>query len=92
MANPIRRYSAGNRADHVLNVIANDRELGRRPPPTDVEAFNDWMQDRIPEETGLDPWGNKYWMQYGENTITIGSNGQDGERGTDDDVTKTAPF
>ncbi|MEX0906724.1 MAG: type II secretion system protein GspG [Gemmatimonadota bacterium] len=91
IANPIRRYSANNKVKHVLNVIDNDRELGRRPPPKDPEAFNPWMRRRVPEDTGLDPWGNQYWMQYGDRTVTIGSNGPDGVRGTEDDVAETAP-
>lgn len=90
IVDPIRGYSAKNKITHTLRVIESDYNRGIQPPAPG--AFNEWMRRRMPGESGLDPWGDPYWMQRGQGTLTIGSNGPDGTAGTADDVTSESSF
>lgn len=84
VSNPVRRYSANNKVTHTGRVILSDVDMGREPP--EARGFNDWMRERMPGETGLDPWGNEYWMQRVRNTARVGSSGPDGVADTADDI------
>lgn len=88
--NPMRRQAARREAEHFHRVISGDRDAGRAVP--EDRMFHDWVRRRIPEEDGLDPWGNPYWIERRINALAVGSDGPDGMRGTDDDVVHTAPF
>lgn len=91
IANPVRNFQAKNQAAFFLRILNDDVTEGRQLP--DPRRFGEWMLQRTPREEHLDPWGNPYWMRRsGRSTVTIGSNGADGVRDTDDDVTDTATF
>jgi hypothetical protein len=87
---PVRRMVAKARATGILRVIAADYNQGR-PVPGESD-FSRWLQTRLPDETSLDPWGRPYWLQRTRGTITVGSSGPDGRKGTADDVKQTIPF
>jgi hypothetical protein len=88
--NPMRRHAAKSKATHLHRVMSGDRDAGRAMP--EEQQFHEWVRRRIPEEDGLDPWGNPFWIQFRLGALTVGSSGADGTRGNDDDVTHTAPF
>ncbi|CAN5611629.1 hypothetical protein BH23GEM10_BH23GEM10_14670 [soil metagenome] len=90
IVDPIRGYSAKNKIAHTLRVIESDYNRGIQPP--DPQAFHEWMRRRMPGESGLDPWGNAYWMRRGQGVLTVGSSGPDGTVNTDDDVTSESSF
>lgn len=90
MINPLRRHAAKSGATHLHRVLSNDRDLGRQLP--DERDFHEWVRRRIPGDDGLDPWGNPYWVSRSVGSMSVGSSGADGRRGTDDDVVHTAPF
>jgi hypothetical protein len=87
-ANPVRAFQARNDMSFILRIIQDDRTEGRRLP--DEATFRQWMDRRMPKATGLDPWGNEYWLRRSGNTYIVGSSGPDGERDTDDDVIRDA--
>jgi hypothetical protein len=87
VSNPARNYAARNRVEHYTRLLAADRNLGRPlPEPTEFTA---WVKRRMPDASGLDPWGNPYWLRRSVTTVTVGSDGADGTRDSDDDITST---
>ena len=84
VADPIRGVKARNQMSFFLRIITDDHAEGRQLP--DESTFREWMNRRMPQETGIDPWGNEYWLRRRGNAFTAGSNGPDGVRDTDDDV------
>jgi hypothetical protein len=87
---PARRMAAKSKVMGILRVIASDYNEGR-PLPEDAN-FHGWLRQRLPDETGLDPWGNAYWLSRTRGTLTVGSDGPDRRRGTGDDVKHTIPY
>lgn len=89
-ADPFRRWKARNDQEFYLRMINDDHAEGRALP--EERTFMDWVDRRMPQETGLDPWDREYWLRRRGMTFTVGSNGPDGERDTADDVTHSATF
>ncbi|HSJ33274.1 MAG TPA: hypothetical protein VK933_17670 [Longimicrobiales bacterium] len=89
-ANPFRRWKARNEAEFFLRIISDDRAEVR--PLPEERLFKDWVLRRMPEETGVDPWGSDYWLRRRGSTFTVGSSGPDRQRDTADDVTVTETF
>jgi hypothetical protein len=88
---PARREAAKKQINAILRVLASDLDTGQQLP--DARTFQPWMNRRIPELTGRDPWGNPYWLERRpEQPPTVGSNGPDGKRDTADDIRQTARF
>ncbi|HEX6133389.1 MAG TPA: hypothetical protein VFZ24_05485 [Longimicrobiales bacterium] len=90
IANPFREVRARNEIKFFLRILNDDRTEGRQVP--DEGTFIQWVDRRMPQETGIDPWGSQYWLQRRGNTFTVGSSGVDRERDTDDDVVETLAF
>jgi hypothetical protein len=86
---PARRMGAKNQARQITRTITIERNEGREVP--DARSFDRWLTRRMPEDR-LDPWGNAYWLDRRTNTLTVGSSGPDGERGTDDDISHSVAF
>jgi hypothetical protein len=87
---PSRKYATKNEIIAIARLIANDRTEGRTLP--DDRGFNQWLTKRIYREDGIDVWGNRFWMRIRRDSVTVGSNGPDGQRSTGDDVTHTHPL
>jgi hypothetical protein len=87
-ANPVRAFQARNDLSFILRILQDERTEGRQLP--DERTFPDWIRRRMPQESGLDPWGNAYWLRRTGNVYVAGSNGPDGERDTEDDVVQQA--
>jgi hypothetical protein len=90
ISTPARRFSAKNDQTNIARIITTDFEEGR--PVPDARTFQAWLKRRAPQMDASDPWGNAYWLVRARGTLTIGSNGVDGRRDTDDDVTHAIPF
>ena len=87
-ADPVRAFKARNDLSFFLRIMLDDRTEGRALP--DERTFPQWIPQRMPQESGIDPWGNPYWLRRRDNTYITGSNGADGVRDTDDDVMREA--
>ena len=87
---PAQRFAAKNDATDIMRVITTDFNEGR--PVPDERTFQQWVKRRAPQTDANDPWDRPYWLARGRGTITVGSNGADGQKGTADDVTHTVPF
>jgi hypothetical protein len=87
-ADPMRGVKARNQLGFFLRIITDDHAENRQLP--DESTFREWMDRRMPQESGIDPWGNAYWLRRRGNVFTAGSNGADGVRDTDDDVIQEA--
>lgn len=85
-ASPVRAFKARNELAFFLRIMQDDDAEGRALP--NERTFADWIDRRMPQETGIDPWGQAYWLERRGSTFTVGSSGADAERGTDDDVTQ----
>lgn len=90
LGEPMRRAVAKSRAARILRVMASDYATGQ-PLPQEQE-FGRWFETRLPDLDRTDPWGNSYWFQRTRDTLTVGSSGPDGRRGTDDDITHDLPY
>jgi hypothetical protein len=87
---PSRKYATTNENIALARPSANDRTEGRTLP--DDRGINQWLTKRIYREDGTDVWGNRFWMRIRRDSVTVGSNGPDGQRSTGDDVTHTHPL
>lgn len=68
-----------------LEVMADQLEARIGRGESFPANFDGWLRrsySGVPE----DPWGQTYWLQVGRRTFTVGSNGPDGEAGTEDDI------
>ncbi|HEX6308226.1 MAG TPA: hypothetical protein VFZ69_08570 [Longimicrobiales bacterium] len=90
VANPFREVRARNEIKFFLRILGDDRAEGR--PIPDEGTFVQWIDRRMPQETGIDPWGTEYWMKRSGNAFTVGSSGVDRKRDTDDDVVEILAF
>jgi hypothetical protein len=82
--NPIYSWSAKNRVAELEKLLEDQKSLSRPlPAPRDFLHF---IQDQDPGGGGVDPWGNPYYMLATRTTFQVGSNGKDGQQGTDDDI------
>ena len=81
---PIYGWSAKNRVGELEKLIEDQKSMGRpRPGPRDFLQF---IQQMDPTGGGVDPWGNPYYLITTRTTFQVGSNGKDGQQGTDDDI------
>src|SRR5690606_1857919 len=88
VANPVRAFQARNDLTFFIRMMQEDETEGRQVP--DARRFGEWIERRLPQESGVDPWGSAYWMRRRGNHVTVGSNGVDMESGTDDDIVQEA--
>jgi hypothetical protein len=67
------------------------RTEGRETP--DMRTFPRWMKERVvTKNQGKDPWNHPYYLVRVGTMLTVGSVGEDGQRGTEDDIKKSIPF
>jgi hypothetical protein len=90
MIRPARREAAKKQMNSILRVVASDLNEGREVPSD--SRFQAWLTQRMPELNGRDPWGSHYWLTRAGTELTVGSNGPDGRRGTEDDLSQTISF
>lgn len=91
LAKPARRFSAANDLAFFGRLITTAQTEGREVP-TD-RNFEQWLRRRAPQEDGLDPWGNAYWLRrVRSGGWELGSNGPDGQRDTPDDIIERLSF
>jgi hypothetical protein len=90
MIQPARREAAKKQMNAILRVAASDISEGRDVPMD--RRFEDWMQSRMPELSGRDPWGQPYWLRRTGTELTVYSAGPDAARGTEDDLSQTVHF
>jgi hypothetical protein len=90
--NPLYEWSARNRVDEISLEVKRADATGRTVPGGDAfPAFLD--ADAMQEHASIDPWGNPYYIVFGNNSFQIGCNGKDGQPGTEDDIlSATAPI
>ncbi|MGD8276717.1 MAG: type II secretion system protein GspG [Gemmatimonadota bacterium] len=88
---PVERYSAKNEVNFILDQLQLTRTEGREIP--DERTFTTWVNKRLmTKNRGMDPWNQPYFMLKLANSLTVGSIGEDGVRGSEDDIKKTIPF
>lgn len=87
IADPARAFKARHQQGFYLRMLKSDETEGRALP--DERTFDQWVDRRMPQETGIDPWGGRYWLRRRARTFTVGSDGPDKKRDTDDDVIQT---
>jgi hypothetical protein len=90
MIEPARREATKKQMNAMLRVAANDLSEGRRVPTG--AAFAAWVRERVPELSGVDPWGSPYRLQHSSAELTVTSSGQDGVPETEDDLSQTVRF
>jgi hypothetical protein len=87
---PARREAAKKQMSAILRVASTEQNSGLDVPTG--PGFQDWMRQRIPELSGRDPWGSPYWLTRTPAGMSVHSSGPDGERGTEDDLSRTVSF
>jgi hypothetical protein len=88
---PIERYSTRTELSFIADQITLSRTEGREVP--DARSFQRWMKERVvTKNQGKDPWNQPYYLVRVGSMLTLGSIGEDGEQGTDDDIRKSLPF
>ncbi len=88
---PVERYSARNEVKFILEQLQLTRTEGREIP--DEGTFLKWVNKRLlTKNHGMDPWNQPYYMLKVSGKMTIGSIGEDGVRGSADDIKETIPF
>lgn len=88
---PIVRYNTKTELTFIADQIQMAKTEGKETP--DANSFQMWMQKHIKTKNhGKDPWDQKYFLIQLGSTLTVGSVGEDGERGTDDDIKASIPF
>jgi len=90
-ANPIRRYNTRNEIVLLVRELSQDHK-SLVPPPT-PRNFPAWVRRNTNSgREGKDAWGNDYYLRQIRTGLTVGSPGEDGEIGTEDDLTRTLTF
>jgi hypothetical protein len=85
---PIHRYNTHTEVSFIADQIVLARTEGRDIP--DERTFHRWMMKQIlTKNQGKDAWGFPYFLVKVGSSITVGSIGADGQRGTADDIKKT---
>lgn len=88
---PVQRYNTQTEISFIADQIQLAKTEGRQTP--DARTFQGWMEKNIlTKNRGKDPWDHPYYLIRLGPTLTVGSVGEDGERGTDDDLKKSIPF
>jgi hypothetical protein len=89
---PTRRWTANQEAMLITRRIAEDHNL-RKPGPSPL-SFQNWVKANVRglKADGMDPWGRPYYFIQTRQNMTVGSQGQDRLRDTEDDVRLTVPL
>ena len=88
VALPIQRYNAQTEINFVVDQIRMHKNEGREIP--DERTFQKWLGERVKTKNrGRDPWNRPYFLLKVSGQVTVGSVGEDGARGTEDDLKKT---
>jgi len=88
---PVERYSARQEVGFIIEQIRMHKNEGRELP--DEGTFQRWIDKRLSTKNqGRDPWNQPYYLLKVSGQVTVGSVGEDGARGTADDIRKTVPF
>jgi hypothetical protein len=88
---PVQRYTTAQEVEFIKNQIGLARMEGRELP--DERTFPRWLAKRVVTRyNGNDPWGSPYYLMRVNRTMTVGSMGQDRQRGTEDDIRKSVAF
>jgi len=85
---PVQRYNTRTEVNFIADQIILSKTEGREIP--DERTFSRWIQKRLlTKNQGRDVWGHAYYLVRVSGSITVGSVGEDGQRGTADDIRKT---
>lgn len=85
---PIQRYNTKNEVSFIIDQIVLAKTEGREIP--DERTFQRWMATRLlTKNHGKDVWGRSYFLIRVGSMLTVGSVGEDGQRGTADDIKKS---
>lgn len=88
---PFRGFTANTEVKFIGEQIKLAKELGRELPTE--RTFQDWIRTRAKTRNdGNDPWGAPYYLTRGQQTMTVGSAGADGQPKTADDITYSVPY
>lgn len=88
---PIQRYNTKTELTFIADQIQMAKTEGREVP--DANTFQKWLKKQLKTKNqGRDPWDHPYYLIQLGSTLTVGSIGEDGERGTDDDIKSSIPF
>ncbi|MCI0435781.1 MAG: hypothetical protein L0271_19385 [Gemmatimonadetes bacterium] len=88
---PVEKYSTTQEIQFILDQIQLAKTEGKETP--DEKTFHRWLSRRVlTKNNGADAWNFKYYLILVNRTITVGSVGKDGQRGTDDDIRRSIPF
>ena len=88
---PIQRYNTQTEISFIMDQISLAKTEGHEVP--DARSFQRWVQKRIvTKNQGKDPWNHPYYLIRVGSMLTVGSVGEDGKRGTDDDIKKSIPL
>jgi len=88
IATPVQRYNTATELSFILDQIQLAKTEAKEIP--DARTFQTWMQRRIlTKNRGRDPWDFPYYLIRVGPTLTVGSVGEDGQQGTDDDIKKS---
>lgn len=88
--NPAFRLATKAEMEKISRDVSTyEREtLGRMP---DANQFTAWLEGRYAGDATQDSWGNGYVLVIRREAYDIVSLGQDGSRGTSDDLIVTRP-
>ena len=82
---PIQRYNTRQEIKFILDQISLAKTEGKELP--EDQTFQRWLRKRLlTKHNGKDPWGHPYFLIRVGGQATVGSVGQDGRRGTGDDI------
>lgn len=82
---PIQRYQTRQELKFILDQISLSKTEGRELP--EAQTFQRWISQRLlTKNNGKDTWGHPYYLIRVGGQVTVGSVGQDGRRGTGDDI------
>jgi Type II secretion system (T2SS), protein G len=82
---PVQRYNTGQEIKFILDQIALARTEGKELP--EDQTFQRWLSKRLlTKNNGKDAWNHPYYLIRVGSQVTVGSVGQDGRRGTGDDI------
>ena len=91
LVTPVHRYNTRTEINFIVDQLKLAKTEGRDIP--DERTFERWMSRRLlTKNHGKDVWGFPYYMIQVSGTLTIGSVGEDGQRGTADDIRISTAF
>lgn len=81
--NPMYAWSTRNTISDLVKDLQDEKSLGR--PLPEPKKFARFIEEKRPGDLN-DAWGNPYYLLSNRKTVRVGSNGEDGKRGTPDDI------